>query len=807
MNFHEEEVIQAPLNGPEGCYDTSTLPEEHCLYCHNHNVMTIALCECGKWFCNSAGIGQTGSHIVMHLMRTSHTVIENHEGNNSNVGKYQCAECRDGNAFNLEILSDGSLLCRKCCSRVRQRREDSNIKQLIEGNRVNSCKIHVPSVEEDRKAVKIKKGQIKIIESNIAKGINPLDGLENVPEIAPPLPKIKKIYQNNREYYDIFVNLLRQDMNHMKKALALIAIKDLEITIEKDIGRFEYDALKDSTIKLRKGILIEIEIEKKTFDALVTDLDNTGNKLQVKIYKIHDFPSGTYTFSLKFKFIEVPYTRLLDGLLSFQNGDLCESLNAILLGTLPEYPVPGSASLADLSAPNLPTLNESQVECINLALTSKFTLVQGPPGTGKTHLAATLVYNLAKTLDKLQDKILICASSNVAVDNIVARIHSTGVNVVKIASRTREKIRSEVDSLCLHTLVRNYIGKNYPGNVSTYEMKQDFDEWLSTERMEIFRKIVGEAQKEILDQAKVICCTCITSFDDRLGLYCYKYVILDEANQIPEVESLLPLLRGCKKAVLVGDHMQLGPFTACQATATAGISRSLFSRLVHLGMQPVILNTQYRMHKAISEFPRKFFYEERVQDGISENGRIDNAHSLWPNRVPVVFLHHKDGEGRSIGKSFLNPNEAYIVKDTIEKIMKEGVSIDRIDILTPYLGQKQYLLTINPDYRVHTVDEFQGSERDFIIFSSVRSNDDNTIGFLNDYRRLNVAITRAKYGMIVIGDAQLLAHSKLWGHLMKFYSDNGFIYQGELGQLVPVQIESPVLQPYDFKQDFPYADS
>ena len=807
MNIREDEINHAPSNDPESWYDPSTLPVEHCLYCQNHNVMTIALCECGKWFCNSAGIGQTGSHIVLHLMRTSHAVIENHERNINHVGKYQCAECRDNNAFNLEILSDGTLLCRKCCSKVRQRRGDSNIKQLIEGNRVNPCKIHVPSQEEDRKAVKIKKGQIKIIENNIARGIDPLDGLENVPEIAPPLPKIQKRYQNNREYYDIFVNLLRQDMNHMKRALALITIKNLKITTVKDTGKFEYDALRDSSIKLRKGTLIEIEIGAKTFDALVTDIDKTGNKLQIKIYKIHDFPNGTYTFSLRFKFIEVPYERMLDGLFKLKQGYLSKDLNKILLGTIPEYPVPGSASLAELSAPNLPSLNESQVQCINLALQSKFTLVQGPPGAGKTHVAATLVYNLVKTIDKLKDKILICASSNVAVDNIVARIHSTGVNVVKIASKTRERMTSDVDHLCLHTLTRKYISKHYPGNVSTYEMKQDYDEWLSPKQMEIFRKIVGEAQDDILGHAKVICCTCITSFDDRLGSYGYKYVILDEANQTSEVESLLPLLRGCKKVVLVGDHMQLGPFTACQATHTAGISRSLFSRLVHLGMQPIILNTQYRMHPTISVFPRTFFYDGRLLDGISENERIDPSHSLWPNRVPLIFLHHKDGEGRSIGKSFVNPTEAYIVKDTIEKMMREGVSLDRIDILTPYLGQKQYLLTINPDYRVHTVDEFQGSERDFIIFSSVRSNDDNTIGFLNDYRRLNVGITRAKYGMIVIGDAQLLAHSKLWGHLMKFYSDNGFIYQGELGQLVPLQIESPVLQPYDFRHDFPYADS
>lgn len=806
MDIKEDEFSHRPLDAIDESYDLLNIPLEHCLYCRNHNVMTVALCQCGLWFCNSSGNAQSGSHIFVHLMKSSHKIIENHPQNVNHSGKYECAKCKKNDAFVLEILPDGSILCRKCCQKFRENNRDAKVKQLIESNRVNPCKIHLPSAEEDKKAVKVKQNHIKVIEKNIATGENPFDGLENVPEIAPPLPKIKKTYSSLQEYYEIYVNMLRQDMNYQRRTLSEAKISNLQIKVTKNQGKFEYDSL-NQKIRLRIGTLISIEINKKNFDALVVKVDKTGDKIDVLIYKLQDFANGIYNFTLLFKFIEVGYQRMLEGLGAFRNGRVFKKIANVILGKNINSELLNVGVSQSLNAENLPNLNSFQEKCVEKALKSRFSLIQGPPGTGKTHVSATIVYNFAKNLDKLKDKILVCSSSNAAVDNFAARIYKTGVKVVKVFAKSREKFESDVDYLGLHTLTRAFVKEKHPGFMNTYMMKVDFDEWLNEEQMRSFLEYQKEAHEAILSSAKVICSTCVTSFDSRLDGFNYKYVVIDEANQTTEPESLLPLLRGCKQAVLVGDHMQLGPFTACQATSQAGLSRSLYSRLVHLGISPIVLNYQYRMHPSISAFPKEFFYNGLLVDGITVNDRRDISQNIWPNNHPVVFLHHKDGEGRGIGKSFVNPSEAFIVKECIEKLVSLGVQLDRIEILTPYLGQKQYFLTMNMDYRVHTIDEFQGSERDFVVFSTVRSNDTKNIGFLNDFRRLNVAITRAKFAMIVVGDAELLAMSKLWGHLIKFYSDSNMLFEGKLGGLRRIQIDTPALLPFDFRQDFSYADS
>ena len=311
-----------------------------------------------------------------------------------------------------------------------------------------------------------------------------------------------------------------------------------------------------------------------------------------------------------------------------------------------------------------------------------------------------------------------------------------------------------------------------------------------------------------MGSAQVICCTFITSFDSRLDLFKYKYVLIDEANQSTEPECILPLLRGAKQVVLVGDHMQLGPITKCRSAASAGLNRSLFIRLVHMGINPYILSTQYRMHPAIREFPISFFYENMLSDGVicaeREDPRLSN---FWPNKIPVFFLHHKDGEGNAgSGNSIVNPNEAVLAYNVYKELRRLNVEEDQIAIITPYDAQKKFLLQIHHGLEnVLTIDEFQGSEKNYIIFSSVRSNDSKSIGFLNDFRRLNVAITRAKYGLIIIGDAELLANSDLWANLIKFYSNNNMIFEGGIRNLRLIRINTPNLAPYDFRQNFPYG--
>ena len=786
-------------------YDYSQLPQENCFYCGNHNPLTIAKCQCGRWFCNSNGVLHNGSHIFHHLIEASHNSIENHPDNTTQIGIYKCSLCNNNHALNLEIIPDGSILCRRCCMQYRENNNGIECYELFEGRRAHPTKIQIPSQEDDKRARKITNQHIRIIEKNIINGKNPFDGLENTKEFAPPIPKIKLRYNSIREYYDIYVNMLRVDMNYKQKSSEEFKSSPLSIAINQKLGTFEYDPLNNHH-KLRLGTLIEIFINKKQYDAIVANANRNGSIITIQIFTHENFAKDKYEFYFKIKFLAVPYERMLDGLRKFLNGSINKKLKNIILGNINQSALKNT--LAIESAPNLPILNSSQQDCINTALTQRISLIQGPPGAGKTHILATLVYNLLKTLSKKgKNKILICSSSNVAVDNIVSRIDKIGIKVVKVCSKIRQKLKTNIDHLCLHTLTRKYFEKHFSESIHVYEMAVDYNEVVTSEWSKKFYRQMDEAVKNILSTFQVICTTCITSFDNRLDNYNFEYVLIDEANQSTETETLLPLLKGCKQVILVGDHMQLGPITECRATAQAGLTRSLFSRLVHMGMSPFLLDTQYRMHPSISAFPKAFFYNHLLLDGITHDDRFKlSTQDLWPNNIPHIFLHHKNGEGvAGSGKSFVNPSEAFIVKQVIDKLITRKVNIKNISILTPYLGQKQYLLEMDENYNAYTIDEFQGSENDYIIFSTVRSNETNIIGFLNDFRRMNVGITRAKYGMVIIGDAELLMRSNLWAHLISHYSINNLLFTGNFGNLNPFSIECPLLTAYDFRQDFPYA--
>jgi regulator of nonsense transcripts 1 len=297
--------------------------------------------------------------------------------------------------------------------------------------------------------------------------------------------------------------------------------------------------------------------------------------------------------------------------------------------------------------------------------------------------------------------------------------------------------------------------------------------------------------------------------DDRLSDFEYPFVLIDEANQSIEPESLIPLLFGCKKLILVGDQMQLGPVSKCSKTVTAGLTRSLMTRMIHLGHNPSILQHQYRMHPSISSFPRNFFYEGQLIDGITSTDRpiIPN---FWLNDIPNIFLHHESNEASTGGAcSVSNVNEAFIAAEVLQKIIEKGVNSDEIIVLTPYEAQKRTILEVfnrkRSNVKVYNIDEFQGNEANYIIFSTVRSNTDGDIGFLSDFRRLNVAITRAKYGMVVLGNCKTLSKTKLWSHLIKDYADKHMIFEGMFGSLRVHNIVVPDPPEYKFDEEFPYS--
>jgi regulator of nonsense transcripts 1 len=443
------------------------------------------------------------------------------------------------------------------------------------------------------------------------------------------------------------------------------------------------------------------------------------------------------------------------------------------------------------SVPNLPDLNGSQINAVKSVLQKPLSLIQGPPGTGKTVTSATIIYHLSKLNG---GQVLVCAPSNVAVDQLCERVHITGLKVVRVSAKSREDVESNVGFLSLHRQVQ--MNDTNVELAKLNQLKAELGE-LSSQDEKKFKTLTRAAEREILQNADVICCTCVGAGDPRLAKLKFRTVLIDESTQSAEPECMIPLVLGCKQVVLVGDHQQLGPVIMNKRAAKAGLNQSLFERLVALGCAPIRLNVQYRMHPCLSEFPSNMFYEGSLQNGITMQQRLrKDVDFPWPVAdSPMMFWSNLGNEEISAsGTSYLNRTEAQNVEKIVTRFFKAGVSPSAIGIITPYEGQRSYVVqsmqqtgTFKKEHykeiEVASVDAFQGREKDFIVLSCVRSNDHQGIGFLSDPRRLNVALTRAKYGLVVLGNPKVLSKHPLWHYLLLHFKERNCLVEGPLNNL------------------------
>jgi regulator of nonsense transcripts 1 len=235
----------------------------------------------------------------------------------------------------------------------------------------------------------------------------------------------------------------------------------------------------------------------------------------------------------------------------------------------------------------------------------------------------------------------------------------------------------------------------------------------------------------------------------------------------------------------------------CKKAARAGLGQSLFERLILLGVQPIRLQVQYRMHPCLSEFPSNNFYEGALQNGVSasERWRAD-VEFPWPTASkPMMFWSMTGQEEISAsGTSYLNRTEAASVEKLVTHFLRAGVPPEAIGVVTPYEGQRAYVVQhmtragvlrqqLYAEIQVASVDSFQGREKDFIILSCVRSNEKAGIGFLNDPRRLNVAMTRARSGLVILGNPKVLSRQPLFHDLLQHFRDNESLVEGPLNAL------------------------
>lgn len=410
----------------------------------------------------------------------------------------------------------------------------------------------------------------------------------------------------------------------------------------------------------------------------------------------------------------------------------------------------------DVPAPQLKRLNESQQAAVDLVLAEcrRMTLVQGPPGTGKT---TTAIEVICSWLRCRKGPILATAFSNKGVNNLAEGLYRRGVSVLRLGA----------------------CDADLPYSMEAHLAWHGFDG----------RKGGGKGkQLDIIGNADVVCATVIGSGMGLLKNFNFHFVVLDEAAQIIEPACLIPLSKGSVQVVMVGDQCQLPATVMSHEAQIAGLDVSLFDRLISIGMEVHMLAMQYRMHPIIAEFPSWRFYNHKLETGLRPADRPVISSLLGT----MAIIHVADAEN-SQGMSKSNAAEAECIMYLLKQL-KAIQPLNEVGVITPYSGQvsciRQSVRSLGSEVdqvQVSSVDAFQGSEKEAILLSMVRSNLRGDIGFVADWRRLNVAATRAKRLLVVVGNVVTLSQHALWRDFFGFHQDlNIFEWTGEeLGALSP----------------------
>ena len=443
------------------------------------------------------------------------------------------------------------------------------------------------------------------------------------------------------------------------------------------------------------------------------------------------------------------------------------------------------ASRYTFDAMRFPWLNASQEKAVNEVLWAKdVAVVHGPPGTGKT---TTLVEAIFETLRR-ESQVLVCAQSNMAVDWISEKLVDRGINVLRIGNPTRVN-----DKMLSFTYERRFEAHpDYPQlwsiRKAIRELRQQrkhADSW--HQKMDRLKSRATELELRIrsslFGEARVIASTLTGAANRVLEGEKYSTLFIDEAAQALEAACWIAI-RKAGRVILAGDHCQLPPTVKSIMALKGGLGKTLMERIVENKPEAVtLLKMQYRMNEQIMKFSSEWFYNHMVESAptVSHRGILDyDTPMMWIDTAEC------DGKEEFVGENFgrINRAEAELTLQTLqqylEKIGKQRILEESIDvgIISPYRAQVQllrkelrkreffrpyrHLLTVN------TVDGFQGQERDIILISLVRSNDGGDIGFLRDLRRMNVAITRARMKLIILGSSETMTSHPFYKKLYEY---------------------------------------
>lgn len=495
-------------------------------------------------------------------------------------------------------------------------------------------------------------------------------------------------------------------------------------------------------------------------------------------------------FGVQLYFDETSYRLMFEALgkvITAKNNRLAE-LRDIFHGSLP-------VSAFTFQPIRFPWLNRTQEEAVNNVLHAKdVAIVHGPPGTGKT---TTLVEAIYETLQR-ESQVLVCAQSNMAVDWISEKLVDRGVNVLRIGNPSRVN-----DKMLSFTYEHRF--ESHPDYPQLWGIRRAIRDLYAKLRETTNRENIRTKINSLKDRAtelevrinaalfaesRVIACTLVGSASRLLVGQRFGTLFIDEAAQALEAACWIAI-RKAERVIFAGDHCQLPPTVKCLEALRGGLGNTLMQCIVEQKPETVsLLQVQYRMNDEIMRFSSEWFYHGMLQSApeVKYRGILDFD-------IPIEWINTEtmDCNEEFIGENYgrINKPEAELsvgqLKDYVNRIGKDRFLEERIDVglISPYKAQVQYLRQlIKRDaffkpfrslITVNTVDGFQGQERDVIIISLVRANEEGQIGFLNDLRRMNVAITRARMKLIILGDASTLTHHafyrKLYAYIEQLHND------------------------------------
>lgn len=499
---------------------------------------------------------------------------------------------------------------------------------------------------------------------------------------------------------------------------------------------------------------------------------------------------GTKELGVQLYFDETSYKTMFTALtdvMKAKNNTLAH-LRDVLLGK-------EKAGKRALYPVRFPWLNTTQEKAVNQVLEAKeVSIVHGPPGTGKT---TTLVEAIYETLHR-ENQVMVCAQSNTAVDWIAEKLVDRGINVLRIGNPTRVN-----DKMLSFTYERRF--EAHPDYTELWTLRKAIRETQSSLRKKNrderdtvrnrlsrlkFRATELEVKidMDLFGEARVIACTLVSSANRVLMNRKFTTLFIDEAAQALEAACWIAIGKA-DRVILAGDHHQLPPTIKCIEAARGGLDHTLMEKVAARKPETVsLLKMQYRMHEDIMRFSSRWFYHNELESAPEVKHR-----GILELDTPVVWVDTSDGDFAedtlSESMSRINKQEAELLVSQlqayIEKIGKERVLEENIDfgLISPYKAQVQYirgLIKRNAFFKpfrklitVHTVDGFQGQERDVIMISLVRANENGQIGFLGDLRRMNVAITRARMKLIILGNASTLTRHTFYRELYTYITQKG----------------------------------